>query len=54
MIASSSYDRTIKLWKISDGSLFRDLIGHQSRVEFFYKYSQYSMVPNKIITNYNR
>jgi WD40 repeat protein len=54
MLASGSKDNTIKLWKISDGSLIRDLTGHKESVIFDYKYGQNSMVPNKIIIYYIR
>jgi WD40 repeat protein len=38
MLASSSGNKIIKLWNISDGSLIRDLTGHNESVIFDYKY----------------
>jgi WD40 repeat protein len=39
MLASGSSDETIKLWKISDGSLIRNFTGHVSWVKLYYKCS---------------
>jgi WD40 repeat protein len=33
LIASGSLDKTIKIWRVSDGSLVRTLTGHTNRVE---------------------
>jgi hypothetical protein len=32
LLASGSFDRTIKLWRVADGSLVRTLTGHTDRV----------------------
>ncbi len=40
MIVSGSYDNTIKLWNVSDGSLIKTLIGHTDKVIFLYKLKQ--------------
>lgn len=37
MILSGSVDKTLKLWKVSDGSLIRTLEGHASWVLLLYK-----------------